>query len=53
MEDFAQDPGKQIVDSEVAEKYGDLPVVVKDYVVVGRNWSDNHSMDRFWAFTVR
>ena len=29
-----EDPGKQIVDSEIATRYGDLPVVVKDYIVV-------------------
>ena len=41
MEDFAQDPGKQIVDSEVAEKCGDLPVVVKDYVVIAEVMGDD------------
>ena len=34
------DPGKQIVDVEVAGKYADLPVVVKDYVVIAEVMTD-------------
>ena len=37
------DPGKQIVDSEVADKYEDLPVVVKDYVVIAEILTDEGS----------
>lgn len=40
MEESSQDPGKQIVDSEVADKYEDLPVVVKDFVVVAEIMTD-------------
>jgi hypothetical protein len=39
MEELS-DPGKQIVDSEVTDKYGDLPVVIKDFVVVAEVMSD-------------
>jgi hypothetical protein len=34
------DPGKQIVDVEVVGKYADLPVVVKDYVVIAEVMTD-------------
>ena len=35
------DPGKQIVDLEVSDKFGeDLPVVVKDYVVIAEIMTD-------------
>ena len=34
------DPGKQLVDSEVADKYEDLPVVVKDFVVIAEILTD-------------
>jgi len=37
------DPGKQILDSEVADKYEDLPVVVKDYVVIAEILTDEGS----------
>jgi hypothetical protein len=40
-DDNSQDPGKQIVDVEVADKFGeDLPVVVKDYVVIAEVMTD-------------
>jgi hypothetical protein len=40
MEEPIQDPGKQLVDSEVADKFEDLPVVVKDYVVIAEILTD-------------
>ncbi len=44
MADEPQDPGKQIVDLEVADKFGeDLPVVVKDYIVIAEVMSDEGS----------
>ena len=40
-DDPSSDPGKQIVDVEVADKFGeDLPVVVKDYVVIAEVMTD-------------
>jgi len=40
-DDTSSDPGKQIVDVEVADKFGeDLPVVVKDYVVIAEVMTD-------------
>ncbi|MBF84773.1 MAG: hypothetical protein CL489_09970 [Acidobacteria bacterium] len=40
-DDNSNDPGKQIVDVEVADKFGeDLPVVVKDYVVIAEVMTD-------------
>ena len=40
-DDNSQDPGKQIVDVEVADRFGeDLPVVVKDYVVIAEVMTD-------------
>ena len=40
-EETPKDVGKQIVDVEVADKYGDdLPVVVKDYVVIAEIMTD-------------
>lgn len=40
-DDNSKDPGKQIVDVEVADKFGeDLPVVVKDYVVIAEVMTD-------------
>ena len=41
MEEPAQDPGKQLVDSEVADKFEDLPVVVKDYIVIAEILTDD------------
>jgi hypothetical protein len=40
MEEPVQDPGKQLVDSEVSDKFEDLPVVVKDYVVIAEILTD-------------
>ena len=40
---MSEDPGKQIVDSEVADKYEDLPVVVKEYVVIAEILTDEGS----------
>ena len=41
MADEPEDPCKQIVDIEVADKMGeDLPVVVKDYVVIAEVMTD-------------
>lgn len=40
MDDFAQDPGKQIVDSEVSDRFEDLPVVVKDFIVIAEIMTD-------------
>ena len=40
MEESAQDPTKQLLDSEVADKFEDLPVVVKDYVVIAEILTD-------------
>ena len=39
-EEFNQDPCKQVVDSAVAEKFEDLPVVIKDFVVVAEVLTD-------------
>jgi hypothetical protein len=35
------DPAKKIVDAEVEHKYGDLPVVVKDFVVIAEVVTDD------------
>ncbi len=44
MADETPDIGKQIVDVEVSDKFGDeLPVVVKDYVVVAEIMTDEGS----------
>jgi hypothetical protein len=40
MSDEPVDPGKQIVDLEVSDKLGDLPAVVKDYVVIAEVMTD-------------
>ena len=39
-EEFNQDPCKQVVDSAIAEKFDDLPVVIKDFVVVAEVLTD-------------